>query len=356
VRLFRGYELAAEVDEYGFHKKKEAKARRDAMIEALTKEKKFDELMSLYRKEPSTPTEALRAAGPKYILMSDLCNERLRQLDLGKDRFGREEDVDLQEGDLVWTNGRMSDVKFIPKRGGKWHISQMPVEPNNIKLVDGMPYPGNMTHYRAGCDPYDAMEIRGKGSEGAIVVKRRWNELYEKNLDYSEVNGKLEVENVEDMVTNQTVCDYRFREKDPEDFFDDVLKTCWFFGVAVFPELDKPGLVNWLYKLNCHFMVQLEPGGILKGRRSKPRRGMKASNEVISTYIELLKMHVKKYIWAEKHRRVIEDWAVFTKETRTKRDLTVASGYAELANMETAYDKQKQEENIGEGWDVFNYV
>ena len=327
--MFRSFEAAAEVDEWGFHKVREATERRSKLIEYYRKEKDYDNLLDIYRKEPATIEEALSAPIGECIFYPERCEERLRQITAGVNRHGEPQKGRGQYGDLVWKNGIFGGtVEWIPGGEKKWFISQHPMRPNNKINVGQLPYPANMGEFRMGCDPFESGEVEGHGSDGAFTVKRLLNLSLETGPKPIITDENGNVINIEDMMTGQIVCDYKCRPEDPYDFFDDVYKTCVYYGVAVHPETTKPGLRNWMMTNGLTHYVQLQPNEIkAASSRLKNVRGTPASTGAINQYITLLKMHIYQYIWCCWHPRVINDWKIFTKKTRTLRDLSVASGF-----------------------------
>lgn len=355
ARVFRDFTYTAKVDAYGFHERENAIKRRDAKLKKYREKGDMKSVTDEYRKAPASPEEALSDVSDECILHPELCEERLYQLKTGKGRHGKGETVcNVVEGDLVWKNGEIKgEVIWIPRRGGKWHISQQPTRPNNVAVEysEGTPFfkPMNMGAYRMGVDPFDSGSIEGRGSDGAFTVKRRFDLRAEVNeLKFTE-DGE-DVENAEVMLTNKYICDYTYRHKNPYDFYDDVMKTCWYFGIACFPEIDKPGLVNWAVSKGMKNFLQLEPTAMLNAsNRRKLKRGTKASTETISQYVDQLSHYIYYYVWNCEHKRILENWKNFTVKKRTKFDLTVATGFTELADMSKRYrDEDEDEELWGE--------
>lgn len=348
--VFRGYQYGTETDEWGFHIVGPAKKERDDKIDFYRHNKMYEELTDLYRKEPATLEEALSAIAGDCILYPQMCEERLKQLERGVDRNGKQQRPRGQYGDLIWTNGFGSTVKWVPRDGGKWFISQHPDVPNNAIRRSGKAYPGNMHKFRMGSDPFDSDETNEKGSDGAFTVKRLMNLFEEPNELLIDDNG--EVLNVEDMMTNQYVCDYTDRPESPYDFYEDVYKTCVYYGVGVFPETDKPGLRTWMKAKGLKNYLQVPPEELVAASsRKKDARGATSTPGNISQYIDFLKMHIHKYVWCEYHPRLLNNWKRFTKKDRTKFDLSVASGFTELAIMDTRY-VEKKEESQKDRWET----
>ena len=366
VRLFRGYEWAARVDEWGFHKKEEAKRFRDNKLKEYQEKGLYDKVLDTYRKEPATPEEALADTSEKCPLHPELCYSRAIQIKDGTDRYGDpipNYKPKVIRCNLEWENGiPNTKVILVPSDKGRWNISQRPVIPNNITYrtmmvtdlygnqeMKNVPYAMNMATYRMGVDPYEADVVMKKGSDGAFAVKRRLDMMAEdlNVVEFDEYDSPL---NPEKMITNKYVLDYKYRHKNPELFYWDVVKTCWYFGVKAFIEDDKPGLSIWMRKNNYHGLMQYEPVSLINSRsRRKARMGVKTSNEHVSAYTERLSHYIFRYVWGCDHPRLLSSWAQFVPEKRTKYDLAVATGWTELADLDNNYKRNKEQEETG-GW------
>lgn len=348
--LFQDYTLSAKVDEWGFPKVKEAVKRHTDLEDYLRKEKRWDKLLSLRRKEPASIEDALSSPMGEAIFYPEMCEERLLQINQKINRLGQPQEPRGVYGSLHWKNNIWGgEVVWQPAPRGqedKWFISQHPGGMANKKImVKGKPYPANMGYFRMGCDPFEASEVEGRGSDGAFTVKKLFNLSLETGTTIN-VDENGTVLNPEDMLTNQVVCDYKFRNDSLYDFYDDVYKTCVYFGVAVFPETNKRGLVEWMQSEGLDYYIQVVPEAVQAfSSRKKDERGKAASSGTINQYISALKLYIYQYIWCCHHPRLIQDWKLFTKKTRTLRDLSVASGYTELAELDTRYiDIEKPEE------------
>jgi len=175
--LFQDYTMSGKPDEWGFPLVKQAKKRHEDLESFYREKKDWEKLLSLKRKEPASMEDALSAPIGEAIFYPEMCEERITQLKKGINRLGKPQEPRGQYGDLVWSNNIFgSTVKWLPSQNGKWFISQHPGGMSNKKIsVKGKPYPGNMGYYRMGCDPFEASEVEGKGSDGAFTVKKLFN-------------------------------------------------------------------------------------------------------------------------------------------------------------------------------------
>lgn len=366
VRLFRGYKRAAEVDQWGFHKEKEATKFRDNRLKEYQEAGMYDKVLNIYRKEPASPEEALSDTSDKCPLHPELCHARMIQIKDGTDRYG--EPIEnykpkVIECELQWENGiPNTKVVLVPKKGGRWHISQRPVKPNNVayRVINTkdsfgnmerrtVAYPQNMAHYRMGVDPYDADDTLKQGSDGAFAVKRR--------LDIRAETKVIEFDNLGtptnpwDMITNTYVLDYKYRHKNPKLFYWDVIKTCWYFGVKALIEDDKTGLGIWIRENGYSGFMQYEPSQLInKHNRRKQRQGIKTTASYVSSYTESLSNYIYTYVFGCHHPRILSNWARFVPSKRTKYDLAVATGWTQLAELDYNYKEEKEEEKDLNAW------
>ena len=367
VRLFRGYKYAARVDEWGFHKEEQAKQWRDKELKEAQERGAYDRVLDIYRKQPASPEEALSDTSEKCPLHPELCHARMIQLKEGTDRYGDpipNYRPKVIQCNLEWKGGIInSEVVLVPSKQGRWFISQSPINPNAVKYnpiktkdlygneeVKKIPYPQNMATYRMGVDPYEADNTLRKGSDGAFTVKRRLN-LAAENLNELKFDEFDTPVNPEVMKTNKFVLAYKYRHKNPEMFYWDVVKTCWFYGVKALIEDDKPGLGIWMRKNGYLGFMQHEPTQIINSRsRRKPRLGVKTSTEYVSAYTERLSHYIVQHVWNCDIPLLLQSWAQFVPEKRTKYDLAVASGWTELADLDNNYKQQGEAATDKQYW------
>jgi hypothetical protein len=143
----------------------------------------------------------------------------------------------------------------------------------------------------------------------------------------------------ENMVTNQFVCTYRHRPDNPEDYFQDALKTAIFYGVPIFFELQKPYVVNKFRDAGFNSYLAKRPRETISNVREKNnasrQEGAAATGPIISLYVDALKVHISKMWRAYKDIDQLRDFRKFNTDNRGERDLTVASGYALLSGMDS---------------------
>jgi hypothetical protein len=286
VRLFRGYQLAGVPDEYGFPKVEQAKKFRQAKINKAMKSGNLNDLYDIYRKEPASIEEALIEDNIECPLYPEICQIASKHLQDGLDKHGALIPNYRQpwtEGELVWENNiPNTKVIFVPRPGGPWHISQLPETPNNVQAQNVIIQddfgqkkqvttyiPCNAAYFRIASDPISSNPaIIGKGSKGAITVKRRWNRDVESpDLQLDEKTGL--VTNPEIMITNQIVGDYLHRPMSPDVYFEEIIKACYFWGAPVLIEMDKHEAYLYMRKRSYFGFIMNEPYDISLKRKSE---------------------------------------------------------------------------------------
>ena len=343
-RLFRGYELAAKVDEYGFHKRKEARKRRNATLKKLEEAGQFDRIVDLKRKQPASVKESLVTPAKDCILYPQLLDQLLERLRENTDPFGQKYATPLtRRGNLMWMNGvRFGKVQWMDDPNGLWEISQHPVTPNARNVNDGGLAPASGHIYSCGIDPIDS--TKGSGSDLAINVHRRLDFSAEKGLEFDPAGNVI---NDWDMITNQTVCTYRNRPGSEAEIIEHVLLTLFYYSVPAFIETQKGRfLINTLTELNLFPFIQLRPIETFNNPMSKTTQadvGAAASTGIIHLYVNAIKFILSNYPNVHKHLEVLEDAREFNMDNRSDRDSTVAWGYALLGAMDSSLQSAVEE-------------
>lgn len=365
-RYFRPATKSAAVDEFGFCDEVAARewilAERQRLIDLTD----YDGLSEFMRKYPLTPKDSFLMPHNECILFPALLEKRLMQINNNITPKGRKQDEygnyikpKAVRGDLVWSQGWGSDVRFIPNHKGRWCISQHPDQTvaNKKEWYGKNVKPVASSMYTMGVDPIDH-HIDGKKntktgkqlvSDGAAVVFRKYDPDIDGKLRYNE-DGSIYEEDVYLMQTNQFVCDYRFRPNDPYEYYEDMVKTAMYYSCPMLIERQRIGLINHLRQNKLHHFVQKTPIGVLGELKNKKNKrtsiyGVAASPKTIGMYIGELKKLIHSYIDCYHHTRILEDHRKMgnDREVRTQCDLTVAAGFSLLATLDSKVKKKKEE-------------
>lgn len=264
-------------------------------------------------------------------------------------------------GNLKWKDGvRDTQVIWEPNPNGKWMISKHPSDfglESNAK-VNGViaKKPANTRYFKAGLDPYDQQTtMESDPSLGAIGVKRVLDDFIDSGEhlyhQFDDPDKKFRVgdpvNDGADFSTNRYVCDYLFREQDPNDFFEDVILTMVYYGTDFLPEKDRFGACHSYIKTRGYELYLMEKPTDRKNAKGQvEREGVSATIGNIDTYFSFLTTLSAKWSGTIDHPRILEQLLSTNFKNRGKRDLSVAVGWCEFAASQpkSSFRKQIQQE------------
>jgi len=353
---FRSALVLAERDEWGFPKTDEFLAWYNKKEAEFIERKNWRGLASWKRKYPMTVEDALQVPATECILHPALLERRIGQIRQGLNWKNEEEKPRAVRGNLVWENGvKYGNVRWQVTEEGRWLISQHPTNPN-AGISNGKP--ANSKDYACGLDPIDTKGTSHEStlSKVGITVMRKHNPFIdcEANGIKAVINedGTQDILNPEEMQTNRVVCTYRFRQDNPEDAYDDMLKTLFYFGCQGMLENNRVYARNRFRELKLEKWLANEPlflrsnYKLAKGIQDK---GIYSSGKTNEFSNEALIEYVYNYWQLIDHLDLLEDMRGFTgeSESRTKSDLTVSFGWALAQAIDPRY-KPKED-------DVFSF-
>lgn len=326
-------------DKYG--EPDRAKALQAELKSRETKCNNDAQLQSRQRQYPITAKEGWQSGGSGSVYNNIILTEQEAILEEMLLHGAR----NYIEGNLEWTAGRFSAVRFVPLtpeeimngKTGKWRFfigdGNIDVlkdwfskntnlcfkEPKRIRFLNGERHfllkPTDAVTAVGGVDPVDYRQITDMGkvrSHNSSVT-----------LD---IEGNL-------------ICVYYDRDEDPDVNLDELCMEIVFLskytlveankGVA-YTTLDKEGLI--------YFLLVKYPNGDIKpfGEKSKIK-AISSSGDVIKTYITLVTKRIKNEPYKLKDIRIVKQHKDFEAANTQKYDLSVAHGLAEVAldNMQT---------------------
>lgn len=359
-RLFRSYEVCGKADEYGF---------------PLLEENRKYVLTTLFelRNNPQKQLE-FRLKRPLEVgdcfMTDDGANifdqSKIAQLQYYK-RAGLDyngiprDDVDAyrypleQVGDLVWVGGiKDGKVEFQLNKNGNFVITQHPEKDNNFFYSNnGHRSPANFHYFRIGIDTVDHAKIQGatsdRKSKGAAAVFKMHNEIEERNYNNYDEEGNIIVPR---MRTNQWVCTYKDNKRtdNPEDFFEDMIKLCVYYGAPMFFENNRNSIRGHFIRRGYVNYMMFPPKDV--ATKTKKDFGAPSTKQTIDQYISLLLTyfnHQDGYYRLIHHSDIIEDFRTFqnTEKSRTTHDLTVACGFSLLATLKKYGTLKDDTEKLG---------
>jgi hypothetical protein len=300
-----------------------------------------DALNEFYRQFPRTESHAFRDESKSSLFNLTKIYQQIDYNDsLVKDKV-------LTRGYFSWLDGKKdSKVIWTPDRAGRFLVSWIPPESlqNNVTERNGVRYPGNEHIGAFGCDPYDISGVvGGGGSKGSLHGKTKFT--------------------MDNAPSNQFFLEYIARPQTAEIFFEDVLMACFFYGMPVLAENNKPRLLYHLknrgyrpfamnrpdketYKLSA---TEREIGGIPNSSEDIKQ----AHADAIQTYIEKCVGLDLEGTYRDPDEmgsmyfvKTLEDWARFDINNRTKHDASISSGLAIMANQRHMYVQEVKKSKL----------
>lgn len=288
-----------------------------------------NQLLAERRQNPETEEDAFFDIDKGNNFNGEKIKEQMEWNDL----YAKEK---LVKGNLMWREGVLDgEVVFEPNPNGLWEIAWNPSLPfrNKIAYNYGNKLPGNFHLGAAGADPYDLdAPVDGRGSNGAVVFKSK-----------SGIYGDLP----EDFI----FAVYNHRPKLAREFFEDVLKACVYFGMPLLAENNKYGLIRHFENRGYQGYLLKRPASVMSKseKKSKVARayGVPSSVDVIHAHAEAIQYWIERRvgqidelgeIGKMYYNDILQDWAEYQIDNRTKYDLTVASGLAIMATQSGAYN------------------
>ncbi len=297
-------------DDYGYPD--EEKALAEILEERRGLANSPRALSSRIRKEPLTPEEAFRVDGDKCLYDSMKLNDRNDRLSWMKNYKTR--------GNLMWVDGKR-DTKVIwePSENGRWEACYLPEDWEkecNLYRKSGELYnPENTRKFVIGCDPFDHNTTEDtRRSQGAAIVKKKFDSM--DTSDYS----------------NAFVMKYVARPQTAQIFYEDMLKTCVYFGCQILFENQKIGLM--------HYFNDRGYGNFLMWLPGKNNPGISASQQTHQEIAEETETYIENYIDIVYYPDLLTDWLNFDINKTQKYDLAMAAGYALIADKRLV-NKQK---------------
>lgn len=324
--------LESFVDEYGDSKYEEALTYLKEKRKFLLLNGDFQALDAEIRQTPIFYKECFRTNSKSSGFNLHKIEQRLEFF-----RFGNNAKV---KGDFRWVNNiRDKEVEFVPNPDGRFWVSlQLGDFEANRKYWDssfgdeGSWLPSNFSKFVAGGDAFKFnTTISGKKSNGGGAVFQKRDHRVDKDD-----------KNTEDWKTHRFVCTYSNRPKDKDDYGEDMLMMCVYYGCYMFPELDVPFL--WDY-----FERRKYSGFLLHRVDSKTGKyvitpGISSNSAKQDIFYEVM-TYIERHSHRENHDEFLEECKdIEGPEDMTHYDLFAAAGYALLGANATYTEYQQTEE------------
>ena len=285
-----------------------------------------DGLNEFYRQFPRTTEHAFRdeTKGSIFNLV-----KLYEQIDYNEEMSRT---LGVTQGNFQWVNGvKDSQVIFYPDPKGRFKVSWVPPQQlqNKVILKNGVKYPGNEHMGAFGCDSYDISgTVDGIGSKGALHGLTRFS--------------------MEDAPANSFFCEYLSRPPTAEMFFEDVLMALVFYGMPILAENNKPRLLYYLRRRGYRGFSMNRPDKIWNklSVAEKEVGGIPNSSEDIKqAHAAAIEMYIQDHVGIKQDgtfgdiyfNELLNDWARFDINKRTKHDASISSGLAVMANNRHLY-------------------
>lgn len=279
-----------------------------------------DALNEFYRQFPRTTDHAFRDESKSSLFNLMKIYE---QIDYnGESRYS----AHTTTGSFGWVNGiKDSQVIFHPDPGGRFKVSWVPPSHLQNKQItkNGVRYPGNEHIGAFGCDSYDISgTVDGKGSKGALHGLTKFS--------------------MEDAPSSTFFLEYIARPQTAEIFFEDMLMALVFYGMPILAENNKPRLLYYLRRRGYRGYSMNRPDKAWRklSVTEKEVGGIPNSSEDIKqAHAAAIEMYIQEHVGHLGDGRygtvyfneLLNDWARFDINNRTKHDASISSGLAIMA-------------------------
>jgi hypothetical protein len=230
----------------------------------------------------------------------------------------------MKRGDLFWKkeSGRIVGVEWCESKTGKIQIVEPPVLVNNEVLPK---------LYIGGCDSYDSID--GK-SNGSFFIKKRMMSSQETNNIY--------------------VCQYTDRPDDPNTFYENCLKICWWFNAQVNIEQTRTSIINYFKYRNMQRFLMQKPKiaytdntvKLNKNIYGTPVFGKGADGKILKYGLEMVQNYLRLHLENLYFSDLLDELIQFNVDDRGKFDRVMAFIMTEIADDDLYGEYAKVAEKI----------
>ena len=153
---------------------------------------------------------------------------------------------------------------------------------------------------------------------------------------------------MEDAPANQFFLEYLARPQTAEIFFEDVLMALVFYGMPILAENNKPRLLYYLRRRGYRGFSMNRPDKVWNklSTAEKEVGGIPNSSEDIKqAHAAAIEMYIQDHVGLNQEgefgdcyfNELLNDWAAFDINKRTKHDASISSGLAIMANNRHLY-------------------
>jgi len=200
---------------------------------------------------------------------------------------------------------------------GKWTPSWKPI--NGVRFTCGVdPFRNLKTTEAKASIKLGANLSSSRQSDGGIAIL--WE--YDESLDKDKTKM--------DWSSYKCVLSYRYRPATPEDFYEDAIMACQYFGAMCYPEQNVEAFLAYVYKRGYggYFLYDIGLDG-----KQKPLPGRYTGTEVQQEIVREYKSYIEFRGHVENHDDLLNEIKTFRGlEDFTLKDLKTAFGFALLGS------------------------
>jgi hypothetical protein len=303
-----------------------------------------DALNEFYRQFPRTEEHAFRDETKNSIFNLIKIYE---QIDYNE---GSRHAAHTTTGSFSWENGiKDTRVIFHPDPTGRFKVSWVPPAhlQNKQIIKNGIKFPANEHVGAFGCDSYDISgTVDGRGSKGALHGLTKFS--------------------MEDAPSSTFFLEYIARPQTAEMFFEDVLMALVFYGMPLLAENNKPRLLYYLRRRGYRGYSMNRPDKSWKKLSASEKEvgGIPNSSEDIKqAHAAAIEMYINDHVGhlgdgnygTVYFNELLNDWAKFDINKRTKHDASISSGLAIMACNRHLYTPNAKVERQPLGLNIAKY-
>jgi hypothetical protein len=282
----------------------------------------FEALSEETRKYPMTFTECFRTSAKDSGFNMQKLESYIDEMRFNKPSLP-------VEGDFSWVeNVRDSRVEFIAKKGGKFKVShQLNEDESNRKYWDDSTEsfkPANTSWGVAGSDTFKFNKTAGsrKSNGGGAVVRK----------------GKIKDFNFSQK--RKFVCTYSNRTANKNDYGEDMLMMCVYYGIQMFPEINVPFVWEYFEERGYadFLLYKVDPVTFEQSKTPGSNTNEKIKQDIFGEYMQFIENEADE----ETHIELLEECRdIAGPEQMTHYDLFTAGGYA-LLGTASIYNKVEE--------------
>jgi len=257
--------------------------------------------------------------------------------------YYRNGNPDKIQGNFEWIAGPDSKVRWVPCDNGRWFITWNFKDPSHANRMyideNGVKSPANKTKFIAGGDPFKFDKTKKtKRSDGAGAVFYKYDGAVDSNK-----------ENTSQWESNRFVCTYSNRPPTKEDYGEDMIMMCVYFGCEMYPEMNVTFLADYFQQRGYggYLYYKFDP---MTGKYAK-EPGENTHVKQVQQIFSVIQSYIEHHALREKHDELLSQWKELVDDLQDY-DLSVATGYALIGagDMSFIYEEPTNVEP-----DILNY-